>query len=145
MPVNPVTWATSHPALVLTGVLGLVALAWAYESYQEANDRREALAGFGGRAKRGTGGALNIVLVSVVALVGWAATTFQTAGEAIGFVLTLAPEVPVLTATAMTIGLGALGLSDLIILEWWHFVLLTTVLVVLAVAYRADFRTGGLP
>jgi hypothetical protein len=143
MPANVAGWIGSNISLVIAGALALVAIAWAYESYEEAEDRREAVGGFAGRAKEGTGGALNVVLVTVVSLVGWAATTFQTAGEAVTFLITLAPEMPVLTASVFTISLGAIGLSDLIVLEVGHFILLSAGIVMLAVAYRADFGEVG--
>ncbi|MGB9953541.1 hypothetical protein ACOZ4F_14225 [Haloarcula marismortui] len=142
--VDIVAWARSHVALVLTGVVALVALAWAYQAYEEAEDSREAVSGFAGRAKDGTGGALNVVLVSLVSVVGWAATTFQTAGEAISFVISLAPEVPVLAASVITVGLGAVGLSDLIVLRTYHFVGISMAILTLAVAYRTDFGEKDL-
>ena len=145
MAVNPVQWALAHPALVLTGALALIALAWAYEAYDEAEDRGEAFQGFAGRAKSGTGGALNLVLVSVVSFVGWAATTFATAGEAVQFVLGLVPHFPVLSASVVTIGLGALGLSDVIVLRAAHFVGLSVLALLVAVAYRTDFGKVSLP
>jgi len=139
MPVDVATWVGSNLTLVVLGLLGLVAAAWAYEAYEEAEDRREALDGFAGRAKSGTGGALNVLLVSVVAVVGWAATTFQTAAEALAFLISLGPEVPLLTASLFTISLGAIGLSDLIVLRVSHFVVISVAVVALAVAYRTDF------
>lgn len=151
MPVNPVTWVTNHipvtwvtnhVGLTLTAVLALFLTGWAYEAYDEAEDRLEAAQGFAGRARDGTGGVLNVVLVSLVAVTGWAATTFQTAGEAIAFVLSLAPEAPVLAASVFTVGLGAIGLSDLIVLRAWHFLALSTVAILLGLAYRTDF--GGV-
>ena len=145
MAVNPVQWALSHPAIVLTGALALIGLAWAYEAYDEAEDRGEALEGFGMRAKSGTGGALNVVLAAVVSVVGWAATTFSTAGEAIQFVLGLAPHFPVLSASVVTIGLGALGLSDVIVLRASHFVGLSVLALLVAVAYRTNFGKVSLP
>lgn len=142
MPVNPVTWATSNVPLVITALLALVALAWAYEAYDEADDGKEALQGFGSRAKSGTGGALNLVLVGVVTVVGWMSTTFMTVGEAGAYLLSLVPDFPMLTASALTISLGAIGLSDLIVLQWSHFVLVATAVVLIALAYRTDF--GGV-
>jgi len=140
--VNPVTWAMSNVRIVLIGILSLIALAWAYEAIDEAEDRAEALEGFAGRAKSGTGGALNVVLVSVVTFVGWMSTTFTTVGEASAFLLSLAPEFPMLSATFVTISLGAIGLSDLIVLEWLHFVVLSVAIAGIALAYRTDF--GGV-
>ena len=152
MPVDPIVWAgqaigwaLSNLAVTLTGVLAIILLAWAAEAYDEAEDRGEALGEFSDRAKSGTGGALNVVLVSLVAVVGWAATTFQTAGEAGVFLLSMAPDMPILAASIVTVGLGALGLSDLIVLRAWHFLAFAVVALGLAAAYRADFRGVQLP
>lgn len=142
MPVNPVTWLQNHATIAVTVALALVLLTWAYEAVDEAEDYWEATGGFKDRAKSGTGGAANVVLVSLVMLVGWAATTFQTAGEAIAFMLSIAPEAPVLVASVFTISLGAIGLSDLIVLRTWHFVGISAVAVLLGLAYRTDF--GGV-
>lgn len=139
MPVNPVNWITSNPAIVLTGVIGLVAIAWAYDALEDAEDRREALGGFASNAKSGTGGALNVVLVALVSVVGWAATWFSTAGEAAQFVLGVAPQFPVLSSTVFTIGLGALGLSNAIELQAVHFVGFSVLALLIALAFRTDF------
>lgn len=144
MAVNPVTWAMNNPSLVITAVLALIATVWAFESYQEADDKGEALKGFGSRAKDGTGGALNVVLVSLVAVVGWAATAFSTAGEAIQFVLGVAPHFPILSSTVLTIGLGAIGLSDLIVLKAIHFVAASVALLLIAITYKTDFGKVSL-
>jgi len=140
--LNPVAWVTSNVTLVLTAIVALVALAWAYEAYEEAEDRREALSEFGGRAKSGTGGVLNVVLVALVAVVGWAATAFETAGEAVTYLLSVAPEAPMLTASLFTVGLGSIGLSSQITLRPVHFLALSIGAIVLAEAYRRDL-TGG--
>lgn len=134
--------AGSQITLVLIGLLGLVLVTWALQAAEEAEDGQEALESFTGRAKEGTGGALNVALVVALTLIGWAATTFQTAGEAIVFLLSLAPDFPILSASVATIGLGAVGLSDVIVLEAVHFVVLSAVIVGLAVAYQADL--GGI-
>ena len=144
MAVNPVQWAMSHPAVGLTGVIGLIALVWAYEAYDEADEKGEALKGFGSRAKSGTGGALNLVLVSLVAVVGWAATWFSTAGEFLQFMLGVAPQFPVLSATVFTISLGAIGLSDLIVLKAVHFVGFSVLAVLIALAFKTDFGRVNL-
>lgn len=144
MPVNPAVWIQNNLTLAVTGLLALFLLAWAYEAYEEAEDRREALEGFGGRAKEGTGSVLNVVLVSIVTVVGWAGTTFETAGEAVAFLLGVAPELPVMSASVLTIGLGAIGLSDMIVLRAWHFVAISMMLLILAVAFKTDFGEVSL-
>ncbi|WP_245154569.1 hypothetical protein [Halorussus marinus] len=144
MAVNPITWVMANPALVLTGVLALVAIVWAYEAYDEADDGREALEGFGSRAKSGTGGALNVVLVTLVTFTGWAATTFSTATEAIQFVLGLAPNFPILTASIVNISLGVIGLSDVIVLRPVHFLGLAGAALLVAIAFKTDFGEAGL-
>ena len=140
MPLNPVALVQDNLTLAILGVLGLVLAAWAYEAVDEAEDHWEAAGGFKNRAASGTGGALNVVLVSIVALVGWGATTFSTAGGAVAFLLTLAPEVPVLAASVFTVSLGAIGLTDLIVLRAWHFVTISAVVLLLAYAYRAGLN-----
>ena len=144
MPVDPVQWATSHLWLVLTGVLALIALAWAYDAYEDAEDGREALAGFAGNAKSGTGSGLNVVLVSLMAFVGWAATWFSTAGEFVQFMAGLAPQFPVLSATVFTIGLGGIGLAGVIELQAVHFVGFSVLAVLIALAFRTDFSEVSL-
>ena len=144
MAVSPVQWALSHPALVLTGVLGLVALAWAYDAMEDAEDRREALGGFAENAKTGTGGALNVVLASLVAFVGWAATWFSTAGEFVQFLIGVAPQFPLLSSTIFTIGLGGLGLSGVIELKAVYFVGFSVLAVLIALAFRTDFGEVSL-
>ncbi|WP_256288791.1 hypothetical protein [Halobellus inordinatus] len=138
MPIDVIGWVSSHVGLVLTVVLAIALLTWAYEAAEEADDAMEAARGFGSNAKRGTGGVLNVLLAGLVTVTGWAATTFSTAGEAGQFLLSLVPFVPVLTASALTISLGAIGLADVIVIEWWHFVLVSTAIVLLGYAYRAD-------
>jgi hypothetical protein len=142
MPADVLGWAARNPGLVLTAVLGLVALAWAYDAYEDAEDGRDALAGFAGNAKQGTGGALNVVLVSVVMVVGWAATWFATAGEFVQFLLTFAPEYPVLTASLVSISLGSLGLQGAVELRAVHFLGFSALALVIALAFRADL--GGM-
>lgn len=139
MAVNPVQWAASNLPLVLTGVLALIAVAWAYDAYEDAEDGREALEGFAGNAKDGTGSFLNVILVSLLGVMGWAATWFDTAGEALAFLIGVAPQFPVLSATMFTIGLGAVGLSDLIVLRVVHFVGFSVLAVVIALTFRVDF------
>ena len=143
MPIDVIGWISSHVGLVLAGIIGLVLVSWAYEAADEADEAIEAARGFGSRTKSGLGSGTNIVLTGLVAVVGWAATTFATAGEALQFVISLAPSVPVLTASAFTISLGAVGLADLIVIKWWHFVLLSTAVVLLALAYRVDLSAAG--
>lgn len=143
MPVDVIGWIARNPQLVLTGVLALVLVAWAYEAYDEAEDALEAGKGFGGRVKQGTGGLLNIALVGLVTIIGWAATTFETAGEAVVFILELVPMAPVLAASVFSISLGALGLSDVIVLRTWHFVLVSLIALGLGLAYRTEFRVGA--
>jgi len=138
MAVDVIGWISSHPGLVLTGILAVILLTWAYEAADEAEDAVEAARGFGSRTASGVGSGTNILLTGLVAVVGWAATTFATAGEAAQFLVSLAPSVPVLTASALTISLGAIGIAEVIVIEWWHFVLLSTALVVLGYVYRAD-------
>ncbi|WP_238392201.1 hypothetical protein [Halorussus amylolyticus] len=144
MAVNPVNWAMSNPALVITAVLALIAIVWAYEAYEEADDKGEALQGFGARTKSGTGGALNVVLVSLVTLTGWAATTFGTAAEAGQFLIGLAPNFPVLTASLFSISLGTIGLSDVIVLRPFHFLGLALAAILVAIAFKTDFGQVGL-
>jgi len=143
MPIDVIGWASSHVGLVLAAIIGLVMVSWAYEAADEADDAMEAAQEFGSRTKSGLGSGTNIALTGLVAVTGWAATTFATAGEALQFVISLAPSVPVLTASAFTISLGAIGLADLIVIKWWHFVLLSTTIVTLALAYRVDLSAGG--
>ena len=138
MPIDVIGWISSHVGLVLAGIIGLVMVSWAYEAADEADDALEAAQEFGSRTKSGLGSGTNIALTGLVAVTGWAATTFATAGEALQFVISLAPSVPVLTASGFTISLGAVGLADLIVIKWWHFVLLSAAIVVLAFAYRID-------
>jgi hypothetical protein len=143
MAVDVIGWITSHVGLVLTGVIGLILVTWAYEAADEADDAVEAAQEFGSRTKDGVGSGTNVALAGLVTGVGWAATTFSTAGEALQFVVSLAPSVPVLTASAFTISLGAIGLADLIVIKWWHFALLSTTIVALGYAYRADLSMEG--
>lgn len=137
-------WIGNNLGSVLLGALVLIVVAWLYEAVDEAEDSFEAAQGFAGRAKSGTG-VLNVALVSLVALVGWAGTTFQTVGEATAFLLTLAPNFPMLSASIATISLGALGLTDLIILKAWHFIGISLTIVLLALAYRTNFNRVRLP
>ncbi|WP_311170647.1 hypothetical protein [Halobellus ordinarius] len=144
MPIDVIGWASSHVGLVLTAIIGLVLVTWAYEAADEADDAIEAAQEFGSRTKSGLGSGTNVVLTGLVVMVGWAATTFATAGEALQFVVSLAPSAPVLTASAFTISLGAIGIADLIVIKWWHFALLSTAIVVLAFAYRVDLSAEGV-
>lgn len=139
MAVNPVSWALTHPALVLSGVLALIVLAWAFDAYEDAEDKREAVQGFAGNAKESTGGALNVALVGLLSVMGWAATWFATAGEFAQFMVGLAPQFPVLTSTVFTISLGAIGLSDLIVLKAVHFVGFSGLAVLIGLAFKTDF------
>lgn len=139
MPVNPVTWVTNNLTLTVTGVIALVALAWAYDAYREADDRREALSGFNARAKSATGGWLNVALVTLVAIVGGVAQSMGQLAEATGWLAGFIPQMPVLSAGMVTIGLGAIGLSGAIELHWLQFVGIAGILLVVAVAWRADF------
>ena len=143
MPIDVIGWVSSHVGIVLTAIIGLVLVTWAYEAADEADDAIEAAQEFGSRTKSGVGSGTNVALAGLVTVVGWAATTFATAGEALQFVLSLAPSAPVLTASAVTISLGAVGIADLIVIKWWHFVLLSTTIVTLALAYRVDLSAGG--
>jgi hypothetical protein len=143
MAVDVIGWISSHVGLVLTAIIGIVLVTWAYEAADEADDAMEAAREFGGRTKSGVGSGTNVLLAGVVTVVGWAATTFATAGEAIQFLVSLAPSVPVLTASAFTISLGAIGLADLIVIKWWHFALLSGAVVLLGFAYRADLSMEG--
>ncbi|MFB6368388.1 MAG: hypothetical protein ABEJ00_02105 [Gemmatimonadota bacterium] len=142
MPAELVSWLQSRATLILVGLVGLVALSWAYEAAEEAEEGLEAVQGFGAKAKNGTGGALNLLLVALVSVTGWGVTTFQTAGGAAAFLAGLAPQIPVLTASMITISLGALGLSGMIRIQWWHFTLLSLVIVLLGFAYQADLALG---
>ncbi|NHN59823.1 MULTISPECIES: hypothetical protein [Halorussus] len=144
MAVSPVHWALSHPALVLTAALGLIAVVWAYDAYEDADDGKEALGGFAENAKSGTGGALNVVLASLVAFVGWAATWFGTAGEFVQFLIGVAPQFPLLSSTIFTIGLGALGLGGVIELKAIHFIGFSALAVLIALAFRTDFGEVSL-
>ena len=144
MAVNPVTWATQNVTLVVTGALALILVVWAYDAYEDAEDGREAVQGFAGNAKEGTGSALNLVLVSLVGFVGWAATWFGTAGEFIQFMLGVAPQFPVLSATVFTIGLGGIGLAGVIELQAVHFVGFSVLAVMIALAFKTDFGEVSL-
>jgi hypothetical protein len=144
MPVNPVQWAMQNVTLVVTGALVLILVAWAYDAYEDAEDSREALEGFAGNAKAGTGSGLNLVLVSVVSFVGWAATWFGTAGEFAQFLLGLAPQFPILSATVFTIGLGGVGLAGVVELQAVHFVGFSVLAVLIALAFRTDFSEVNL-
>ncbi|WP_435145924.1 hypothetical protein [Halobaculum sp. P14] len=139
MPVDVVGWVTSHVTLVVTALLAVVVLYWLAEAVDEAEDHLEAASGFAGRAKQGTGGTLNVLLVAFVSVVGWAATTFSTAAEFWTMLVDVAPQMPVLTASVITIGLGAVGLSDVIVLEPLHFIGISAVLVALGLLYRRGF------
>jgi len=138
MPVNPVDWVVSNPGLTLGGVILLVALAWAYDAWEEADDRREALEGFGSRAKEGTGGALNVVLVGVLGVVGAAAQAAGTLGELASWILGMVPDGPVIAAGLLNIGLGGIGLSSYADLHPLQFIGIAGFILVLAVAWRAD-------
>lgn len=143
MAADVVSWATSNVGFVLTLVVGLVAAVWAAEAIDEAEDRDEALGEFGSRAKEGTGGALNVALVGFLAVAGWASTAFATAGDFGTFALSLAPDMPVVAGSLVTISLGAVGLSDVIVLQPLHFIGLGLLVLGIAVAYRRGFG-GGL-
>jgi len=136
--MNPVTWALEHLSLVLTGTLALVLLAWAAESYLEADDRREALDGFGARAKRGTGGVLNVVLVSLVAIIGGAVQATGSVGELVAWTAGMIPDGPVIAASTFAIGLGGLGLSDWLSLHPLQYIGIAGIVLVVAIAWRAD-------
>jgi len=136
-------WLGSNIQIVLLGVLGLVAVSWAHEAAEEADDALEATKAFGGRAKEGTGGALNLTLALVGSVLGWGVTTFSTAGEFVGFLAGLAPSVPVITASVFTISLGSIGLAGVVVIKWWHFALIASAAVVLSYAYRADLSAEG--
>ncbi|MFB6368621.1 MAG: hypothetical protein ABEJ00_03325 [Gemmatimonadota bacterium] len=123
---------------MLVGILALFLLAWAYDALEEAEDRREAAREFAGNAARGTGGFLNVVLVGIVSAVGGAAAAGMTVADTIGFLSGFVPEVPILAASLFTISLGAVGLSGLLVIKWWHFALLGLAAVSLAAAWRSD-------
>jgi len=142
--MDVIGWATSNVSLVLTGALALIVLVWLAQALEEAEDRTEALSEFGGKAKSGTGGFANLLLVAFVAVAGWGATTFATAGEFAVFLLSMAPEFPVVAGSLVTISLGAIGLSDVIVLGALEFVGIAAVILFLAVAYRRGFGEGGL-
>jgi hypothetical protein len=138
MAVNPVNWALSHLTLVVTGVLALVLIAWAYDSYREAETKRDALEGFGSRAAKGTGGVLNVVLVTLVALVGAAAQVAGSLGDLVAYVAGLIPHGPVIASAVGSIGLGGLALSEWLTLHPLQYVGITGVVLIVAVAWRAD-------
>ena len=138
MAVNPVTWVTNNLTLTVTGVLALVLIAWAYDAYREADDRREALGGFNARAKRATGGWLNVALVTLVAVVGGMAQSLGQFAELFGWLAGFIPEMPVVSAGLFGIGLGGLGLSGWLELHPLQYVGFAGLVLVLAVAWRAD-------
>jgi len=132
------TWAFNHPGLALTGVLGLVATAWAYDAYEDAEDRSEAVSGFAANAKSGFGSWLNLAGVTLVGLVGGLASAGMTGAEGIGMLLQFVPDLPVFTAGLVTIGLGAVGISGEITILWWQFALFSLFVLLLAVAWRVQ-------
>jgi len=142
--MDVIGWATSNVSLVLTGLLALVVLVWLAQAVEEAEDRAEALTEFGGKAKSGTGGTLNLLLVAFLAVAGWGATTFATVGEFGLFLLSMAPDFPVVAGSIITISLGAIGLTDVIVLGALEFVVIAAAILFLAVAYRRGFGEGGL-
>jgi hypothetical protein len=129
-------WVLENLALVLTGVLALVALAWAYDAYEDAEDRREAASGFVGNAREGVGGWLNLALVGLVGTLGGLSTAGMTAAEGVGMLVSYVPDLPVFAGGVLTIGLGALGLSGVIELPWWHFALGGLLVLLVGVAWR---------
>lgn len=138
MPLNAVGWALSNPAIVLTGILGLVAIAWAYDAYEDAEDRAEAVSGFADNAKSGVGSWLNVALVALVGAVGGLSTAGFTAAEGVGMVISYVPDLPVFAAGVVTVGLGAIGLSGTISILWWQFALFGLFVLLLAVAWRVQ-------
>lgn len=142
--MNPVEWAVANLSLVLTGLLALFLIAWAYDAWEDAEDRREAASGFAGNLKSGTGGVLNVVLVSIVGAVGALAATFSTVSEAAAWLFGLVPDVPVLAAGVFGVSLGGLSLSGLLELHPLQYVGIAGTALVLAVAYRVDWQEVDL-
>lgn len=125
----------------LTAALAVVVAAWVYQSVKEADGKKEAAGTIAGKAKSGTGGALNVLSVTILMVAGWAATTFQTLGEFVAFLVSVGPEFPVLSAQLFVISLGALGLSDLVVIRTGEFLLVAVIVTVAAVVYRADLNS----
>jgi len=138
MAVNPVTWALENTTLVVTGALALVLVAWAFDSYREAETKTDALKGFGERAASGTGGVVNVALVTLVALVGAAAQVAGSLGDLVAYAAGLIPHGPVIASAVGAIGLGGLALSDLLVLHPLQYVGVAGTALVIAVAWRAD-------
>jgi hypothetical protein len=132
------TWAFQNPGLALTGVLGLVATAWAYDAYEDAQDRSEAVSGFAANAKSGFGSWFNLLGVALVGAVGGLASAGMTGAEGFGMLLQFVPDLPVFAAGLVTIGLGAIGISGEITILWWQFALLSLFALLLAVAWRVQ-------
>lgn len=139
MPAALVNWLMNNPGLVLLGILGLVLLAWLWEAVDEAEDALEAGERFGGKLRKGTGGALNVAGVSLVAIVGWAAFTFQNVAEATAAIGSMVPDAPVLAAGIFGISLGGLSLSGVLELHPYQYVGIAGVALALAVAVKKDW------
>jgi hypothetical protein len=134
--VNPAEWVLNNPTVTVTVLLAVVALAWAYDAYQDAEDRAEAARGFLGNARESTGGWLNVALVGLVGVVGGIGTAGMTAAEAVGWIAGVVPDFPVLAGGVLTVSLGALGLSGVIELPWWQFGLAGLFVLLLGTAWR---------
>lgn len=134
--VSWIGWALEHTRLVVTGILAVVVLAWAADAAQEADNRREALSGFAGNAKRSTGGWLNLAIVTFLALVGAAAEALWSLTDLVGHTAGLLPQIPVVSASLATVGLGALGISGTIEITVWQFVGVSLLVLLVAVAWR---------
>lgn len=138
MAVNPLAWAWNHPVMVGAAVLVLVLLAWAYDAYEDAEENREAVRGFFGRARSGSGTVLSVSLGGLVTVVSALTMSGMTVVEAVGEIVAFAPEFPVLAGGVLTVGLGALGLSGTISVPWWQFGLFGMFVLLLGVAWRVQ-------
>ena len=136
MVVNPLAWAWANPMIVGAAVLALVLLAWAYDAYEDAEENREAVRGFLGRARSGAGTGLSLSLGGLVTAVTALTMSGMTLVEAVGEIVALAPDFPVLAGGVLTVGLGALGLSGTISVPWWQFGLFGMFVLLLGVAWR---------
>jgi hypothetical protein len=135
-PFEPIQFAMDNSGALLIGGVVLVLLALAWEAYEEAEDRAEAAGNFGRRLRSGAGTFGGAALGGLATGVGTLGTLAVTGIDLSSFLISLVPDLPVVTVNLATIGLGILWGSGVITLSAWHFLILAGVLTLIAWAYR---------
>jgi hypothetical protein len=135
-PFEPIQFALDNATWLLIGAAAIVILGIAWEAYDEAEDLSEAGSNFGGRVRSGAGVFGGAALGGLATGVGTLGTLAVTGIDLSSFLVSLVPDLPVVTVNLATIGLGILWGSDVITLSWWVFLLAAALLTVIAWAYR---------